>query len=176
MTMALGLRSGCRAAGVTALLGVALVAAACGSSSSSTPPSSAAGAPSTSASSALPTGAVVGTATSSLGTYLTGAAGRALYIWVADRKGRPRCYAACAVAWPPLITKGAPRATGGAVAAHLGTITRSDSRTQVTYAGWPLYYYVGDTSHGMTRGNGSGQFGAKWWLISPSGGWVTPGG
>jgi predicted lipoprotein with Yx(FWY)xxD motif len=160
---------------VAALVGVALIATACGSSSSSAPASSAAGASSTSASSALASSAVVGTARSSLGTYLTGASGRALYIWVADGKGASTCSGACAAAWPPLITRAAPKATGRAIAADLGMISRSDGSTQVTYTGRPLYYYVGDTAAGMTRGNGSGQFGAKWWLMSPSGGWVTPG-
>jgi predicted lipoprotein with Yx(FWY)xxD motif len=118
---------------------------------------------------------VVATAKSPLGTYLTSASGRALYIWVADRNGRSKCNGPCATAWPPLITKAAPKATGGAIAPDLGTITRSDGSKQVTYTGRPLYYYAGDTAPGMTRGQGSGQFGAKWWLISPSGGWVTPG-
>jgi predicted lipoprotein with Yx(FWY)xxD motif len=127
-------------------------------------------------SSPRPRGVVVRTTKSSLGTYLTGASGRALYIWVADRKGRSNCSGACAAVWPPLVTKAAPNATGGVIAADLGTITRSDGTKQVTYTGRPLYYYVGDTAPGMTSGQGSGQFGAKWWLISPSGGWVTPGG
>jgi predicted lipoprotein with Yx(FWY)xxD motif len=117
----------------------------------------------------------VGTAKNSLGTYLTGGSGRSLYIWVADSHDRSKCTGACAVAWPPLITKAAPKATGGVVAADLGTITRSDGSTQVTYTGRPLYYYAGDTAPGMTSGNGSGQFGGKWWLISPTGGWVIPG-
>jgi predicted lipoprotein with Yx(FWY)xxD motif len=117
----------------------------------------------------------VRTAKTSLGTYLTDASGRALYIWVADSHGRSRCNGACATAWPPLITETAPKATGRAIAADLGTITRSDGRKQVTYTGRPLYYYAGDTAPGMTSGQGSGQFGANWWLISPSGGWVTPG-
>jgi predicted lipoprotein with Yx(FWY)xxD motif len=116
---------------------------------------------------------VIRTARGSLGTYLTDAAGRALYIWVADRDGRSHCYGACAAAWPPLITGAAPKAAAGAVATDLGTTTRSDGRTQVTYTGRPLYYYARDTGPGMITGNGSGQFGAKWWLISPSGGWVT---
>ena len=45
-------------------------------------------------------------------------------------------------------------------------------RMQVAYDGRPLYYYAGDTGSGSTNGQGSDQFGAKWWLISPSGGAV----
>jgi predicted lipoprotein with Yx(FWY)xxD motif len=110
-----------------------------------------------------------------VGTYLTGASGRSLYIWVADSGGKSSCSGACASAWPPLITKGAPTATSGAVASDLGVITRSDGTKQVTYKGRPLYYFAGDTAAGMTNGQGSNQFGAKWWLLSPSGGTVGGG-
>jgi predicted lipoprotein with Yx(FWY)xxD motif len=95
-----------------------------------------------------------------------------LYIWVADGHGKSRCFGACAKAWPPLITKAAPTAIGGAIAGDLGTITHPGGSKQVTYTGRPLYYFVGDTGPGTTRGNGSDQFGARWWLIAPSGGWV----
>ena len=160
-----------QAASAVALTGVALILAACGGSSSSSTTSSAASAsPSGSASNAA--GTAVGTAKGSLGTYLTGGSGRALYIWVADTKNKSSCSGACAAAWPPLTTNAAPSASGGTVAAELGTITRSDGSKQVTYLGRPLYYYAGDSGPGMTSGNGSDQFGAKWWLISPSGGQV----
>jgi predicted lipoprotein with Yx(FWY)xxD motif len=168
-----------RTVAVVALTGAAFLVAACGSSSSSSG-SQASAAAITSPTSAAPgtpaTGATVRTATGPIGTYLTGPSGRALYIWVADSKGKSRCNGACAAAWPPLITKAAPTASGGVISADLGMITRANGSRQVTYQGRPLYYYVGDTGPGTTTGNGSNGFGAKWWLISPSGGWVTPGG
>jgi hypothetical protein len=52
-------------------------------------------------------------------------------------------------------------------------ITRSDGSKQVTYDGHPLYYFAGDSSSGMATGQGSDEFGAKWWLVSPSGSDVT---
>lgn len=115
---------------------------------------------------------MVGTANGSVGTYLTGASGRALYIWVADSSGKSACSGACAQAWPPLTDSSTPKVTGGAQAADLSLITRSDGTKQVAYKGRPLYYYAGDTGAGSTNGQGSNQFGAKWWLISPSGGTV----
>lgn len=169
----LGRRMSYRGGLVTAVLTVALVVAACGSSSkSNSKASSAASAAPTTASSAPATGSVVGTAKGSLGTYLTGASGRALYIWVADSSGKSVCNGNCAATWPPLTTTATPTATGGAIAADLGTITRSDGTKQVTYKGRPLYYFVADKKAGMTTGQGSNSFGAKWWLISPSGGEV----
>jgi predicted lipoprotein with Yx(FWY)xxD motif len=176
--MTSSIRAKFRPGSIAAAVGIALAVAGCGSSSSSSTPSTAAASPSPSstASSASATGIAVSTAKGSVGTYLTGASGRALYIWVADSNGKSSCSGACASAWPPLITKAAPTASGGAMAADLGTITRSDGSKQVTYKGRPLYYYAGDTGPGSTTGNGSNQFGAKWWLISPSGGTVSPSG
>jgi hypothetical protein len=59
------------------------------------------------------------------------------------------------------------------MAADLGTTTRSNGNKQVTYKGHPLYYYTADTGPGMTSGQGLNQFGAKWWLVAPSGAGIT---
>jgi hypothetical protein len=44
---------------------------------------------------------------------------------------------------------------------------------QVTYAGHPLYYYVGDTKAGLTTGQALNQFGALWYVLNPSGSSIT---
>jgi predicted lipoprotein with Yx(FWY)xxD motif len=106
------------------------------------------------------------------GTYLTDGSGRALYLWVADKDGRSACSGACASAWPPLTAAGAPSVAGGASAADVGTIARSDGSKQVSYAGHPLYYFAGDSGT-ATSGQGSDGFGAKWWLVAPSGAAIT---
>jgi hypothetical protein len=46
---------------------------------------------------------------------------------------------------------------------------RPHGKEQVTYNGHPLYYFVGDTHSGTTTGQGVTQYGAKWWLMAPSG-------
>lgn len=107
------------------------------------------------------------------GMHLVGNSGRAIYLWVADTTSRSTCSGACAENWPPVITKGGPRAGAGTDAADLGTATRSNGTRQVTYAGHPLYYYVGDPGPGSTTGEGSGDFGARWWLVAPSGHAIT---
>jgi hypothetical protein len=33
----------------------------------------------------------------------------------------------------------------------------------------PLYYYAGDTKRGQTAGQGLDQFGAEWYVLSPTG-------
>jgi hypothetical protein len=81
------------------------------------------------------------------------------------------CTGACASAWPPVT--GTATAAGSAKASDLGTITRSDGTKQVTYDGHPLYYFVGDSGPGTATGQGSDNFGAKWWLVSPAGSDVT---
>jgi len=43
----------------------------------------------------------------------------------------------------------------------------------VTYNGWPLYYFAGDPGAGTTTGQGNDGFGAKWWLLTPSGAEIT---
>lgn len=167
-----------RAGGAVAAVGVSLALAACGGSSSS---HSAAASPSgyskgsavsqPSSSSAVS----IGTTKGSMGTYLTGASGRALYLWVADKGGKSACSGACAGVWPPLTTSGTPKVSGGAQASDLGTISRSDGTKQVTYKGHPLYYYVADKGAGQTTGQGSNSFGAKWWLVGPTGSQITSG-
>jgi predicted lipoprotein with Yx(FWY)xxD motif len=161
-----------RAGSVAALLGVSVLVAACGSSSSSSSTASApAATPANSSGSSVSIAAVKGSA----GTYLTGASGRALYLWVADRSGSSSCSGACAKVWPPVIASTTPTATGGASASSLGTIARSDGTKQVTYNGHPLYYFAADSKSGMTTGQGSTAFGAKWWLVAPSGSAITSG-
>ena len=52
-------------------------------------------------------------------------------------------------------------------------IPRSDGRKQVTYKTHPLYYFVVDAGPGTTKGQGSDSFGARWWLVAPSGAAIT---
>ena len=54
----------------------------------------------------------------------------------------------------------------GVNATLLGTITRDDGTTQVTYNGWPLYYFAGDTAPGDTTGQ---DMEGVWFLVSPTG-------
>ena len=152
-----------------AVLFTAPLAAAC---SSGTSPSS------TSGGTAAPAGAshagtVITTKTGTDGTYLTDAKGRSVYMWTKDPMGKSVCSGACAGAWPPVTASGAVTASGGAKSAGLATLTRSDGTKQVTYDGHPLYYFSGDSGPGQTNGEGSNGFGAKWWLVSPSGTKIT---
>jgi predicted lipoprotein with Yx(FWY)xxD motif len=166
------------ATGVGGAVGVALLAAACSSAGSSSPAASSTPAGASAPSSAPASGGasasgatVITTASSSAGTFLTSGSGRAIYLWAKDAGGMSACTGACASAWPPVT--GTATAAGSAKASDLGTITRSDGTKQVTYDGHPLYYFVGDSGPGTASGQGSDNFGAKWWLVSPAGSDIT---
>ena len=118
-------------------------------------------------------GTMVTTANGTAGTYLTDGSGRTLYLWMADKNGKSTCSGSCAAVWPPLTTKAAPAAGGSAKAADLGTVARSDGTKQVTYNGHPLYYYASDSKPGDITGEGNNGFGAKWWIVAPSGTAIT---
>lgn len=105
---------------------------------------------------------------SATGTYLVDEGGHSLYLFAADQKGESYCSDACASVWPPYETSGQPMAGQGVSQKQLGTITRDDGGTQVTYAGVPLYYYAGDGGKAdATYGEAIEQFGAEWYLVSP---------
>jgi predicted lipoprotein with Yx(FWY)xxD motif len=152
-----------------------LLAAACGTAAGSTtagsPPAGAT--PAGASASGSATATVIEAHAGSAGSFLTNGSGRAVYLWAADSMNKSACSGACAGAWPPVTAMGQLTAAGGAKAAELGTITRSDGTKQVTYDGHPLYYYAGDSGPGQTNGQGSDSFGAKWWLVAPAGTKIT---
>jgi len=115
------------------------------------------------------TGAKVSTARTGLGRVVVDAHGRTLYLFEKDKRHHSACSGICATYWPPLLTKGKPVAAGGAKQSLLGTVRRANGSKQVTYAGHPLYRYAEDMKRGQTRGEGSQNFGAGWYVLSPAG-------
>lgn len=113
---------------------------------------------------------------SKLGKILVDEDSKTLYLFEADKGGNSACSSACAQVWPPVTTKVKPQAGKGIQASKLGTITRKDGSTQVTYNGHPLYYYAPDSRPGDVKGEGLKQFGAEWYVLSPSGQKVEEGG
>jgi predicted lipoprotein with Yx(FWY)xxD motif len=160
------LRLGWSGAGLTAL---ALVAAACTGGGSSSSGAGAYGAAPTTSSGSAPA-AIVDLHGSKLGQTLVDGQGRTLYLFEADKAGKSNCNGACASAWPPYVSNDTPQAGAGVTGALLGTSIRGDGGgTQVTYHGHPLYYYAGDSRPGDAAGQGLNQFGAKWYVVAPSG-------
>jgi predicted lipoprotein with Yx(FWY)xxD motif len=171
-----------------AVLAAALLAAGCGSSTNasgaaaSTSSGSTTGSSggygysrgSSSSSSSTSTQAASGAATiavrtTPLGRILVDGHGATVYLFEKDTGMTSTCNGSCAKFWPPVPTKGAAMAGNGIDAAKLGTTTRTDGTTQVTYNGHPLYYYAGDKKPGQTTGQGLNAFGALWYVVSPAG-------
>lgn len=105
---------------------------------------------------------------SSYGRVVADRRGEALYLFGKEKGKQSRCYGACARAWPPLLTRGRPRAGKGIKQRLLGTTRRRNGKLQVTYAGHPLYYYV-DDSPGRILCQNVTEFGGLWLVVKPSG-------
>jgi predicted lipoprotein with Yx(FWY)xxD motif len=114
-------------------------------------------------------GARVKVAQTQYGKVLVDRTGRALYLFTRDRTPSSRCYGACAGAWPPFLTAAKPAAGPGAHASLLGTTRRSGGLAQVTYAGHPLYYYVGDHHPGEVLCQAVEEFGGTWYVVTRRG-------
>ena len=143
--------------------------AACGSSGSSS--SSAPASPSASSGGSSPAAAASGASgtvkTAQIGgaTVLTSSTGLTLYTFAPDTSTKSACDAACAQSWPPVTGP----VTASGVTGTFGTIKRSDGTTQATFAGHPLYTFVGDTAPGQATGNGVNAFGGLWYEITSTG-------
>jgi len=145
---------------VSALAILPAALAACGGSSSTTASTQAAAVTATEAAATSAPSLVIGTyKTPEDGTLISGANNRTLYVLKTDEKSTSAheklstCNGACTAVWPPVLATSTPAVAGSANAALIGLTTRSDGTKQVTYNGWPLYYYVADTKAGQATGN-----------------------
>lgn len=100
--------------------------------------------------------------------FLVDDQGRALYAFTNDtpNSGTSACTGDCIAEWPAVVVTGPATAGEGVDAAMLGTITRDDGTMQVTYNGWPLYYYSGDSVPGDMMGQAME---GVWFLVSATG-------
>jgi predicted lipoprotein with Yx(FWY)xxD motif len=106
---------------------------------------------------------------SAYGRILFDGRGFVLYAFTRDPHGTSACSGACAKAWPPFVVKTRPRAGAGVAGRRLGTTRRSDGSLQATYAGRPLYYYVGDRKPGQIRCQNATEFGGVWRVVRRNG-------
>src|SRR4051812_16109547 len=103
------------------------------------------------------------------GTVLFDGRGFVVYRFTREGGRTPACYGACAKAWPPVLTRGRPRAGRGARDSLVGSVRRRDGSRQVTYHGHPLYYYLGDSNPGDILCQNVVEFGGTWLVVRPSG-------
>jgi predicted lipoprotein with Yx(FWY)xxD motif len=150
-------------AGLTIVIaGIAVIVLAAGGGSAKTRPSHIA-----------PAGSALSVRSTSLGKTLVDANGRTLYLFEGDKANVSTLSGAGVAVWPRFTSAGTVKAENGAQAAKLGTVTSPSGVRQVTYNGHPLYYYVGDSKPGSTRGQHLNEFGALWYVLGPNGHAVT---
>ncbi|MCH8989298.1 MAG: CHRD domain-containing protein [Chloroflexi bacterium] len=113
--------------------------------------------------------AVNATVNGSFGTVLTDTSGNSLYLFTKDERNVTNCAGGCARAWPPLLTVEDPVAGEGLAESRISTISRGDGAKQVTYNGWPLYYFAKDEKPGDTMGQ---DVGGVWFVVTTDGGAV----
>ena len=106
---------------------------------------------------------------SSYGRILFDGRGFVLYGFTKDPRGRSVCSGACAAAWPPYIVRSKPAAGTGANGKLIGTTRRANGKLQATYAGRPLYFYVGDRKAGQILCQNVREYGGLWLVVRPSG-------
>ena len=108
-----------------------------------------------------------------LGSYLTDKDGRSLYFFSTDSKDQVTCTGGCELVWPPFYLDNltAAKLGTGLTFSDFGTITTASGKKQVTYKGWPLYYYAPSVNGtntleaaGQTTGDGVG---GVWFIAKP---------
>jgi predicted lipoprotein with Yx(FWY)xxD motif len=113
-------------------------------------------------------GTVKAAKNATFGSLLVTSGGLTLYHYTPDKNGKIKCTGACASFWPPLVVKAGVKPTAGAgiTKSKLSTMKRPDGKTQVTYAGFPLYRYAGDKKPGDVKGQG---FEKIWFAVTAKG-------
>jgi predicted lipoprotein with Yx(FWY)xxD motif len=99
------------------------------------------------------------------GEVLANSAGYSLYVLSTESAGMLRCTSgACLASWPPLlVAKNSMITAGSGVSGKISHVTRG-SKWQVTYNGWPVYSFNGDSGPGQSNGEKLSSFGGTWYL------------
>ncbi len=102
-----------------------------------------------------------------IGQYLVNSTGWALYMYTPDTpfSGKSTCYGQCAIVWPIFYTANLT-VEPGINASLFSVINRTDGTKEITFNGYPLYYYEYDTGSGNINGQNVGQV---WYVMSPQG-------
>ncbi len=78
------------------------------------------------------------------GNILTDKEGRSLYFFANDANGQNTCTGSCETGWPVFYIENISQGSlaQGLLLADFKTITTAQGKKQLTYKGWPLYYYA----------------------------------
>jgi predicted lipoprotein with Yx(FWY)xxD motif len=107
----------------------------------------------------------------SVGTILVNGGGLTVFAFTRDSRNHDRCasISGCTSIWPLVTTTARPTLGAGVKRSLVGTIKLADGTRQVTYAGHPLYTYIGSSGPGDTSYVGAHQFGGTWLALSAAG-------
>jgi predicted lipoprotein with Yx(FWY)xxD motif len=155
---------------VLAFAALSLVMSACASKGSSGTGSGGGSANNTGTSNS---GSISTASVSGIGTVLVNKQGFTLYYLTKDNHSTPTCTGSCASTWPPQMVSGAVPAAASGVTGTLGTVANPSGGMQLTYMGWPLYTYSGDSAPGQANGQG---FEGVWFAMTSSGATKSSGG
>jgi predicted lipoprotein with Yx(FWY)xxD motif len=106
-----------------------------------------------------------------LGKILVNDDGYTVYAFSLDKRNKDVCQTiiACLAQWP-VVRPGAVLAGPGVKKSLIGTISLKDGGgKQLTYNGWPLYTYVGDSSPHQTSNVNILQFDGRWPALNAKG-------
>jgi len=110
-----------------------------------------------------------------LGSVLVDGAHHPFYSFQPDNRHAVTCTGACNSVWRPFTVRSYqaldlnPLLDSKLVGGDAGP----NGARVVTFAGWPLYTYAGDTSAGTANGQGAYSYGGHWYVLSTSGAPVT---
>ncbi|MEH7086615.1 hypothetical protein V7139_28385 [Neobacillus drentensis] len=98
-----------------------------------------------------------------VGKYLADSKGMTLYYFTKDQIGKSVCSGDCLVNWPA-FTASHFDVPEGFNKSDFGIIKREDNGVeQVTYKGYPLYYWIKDKAKGDVTGQGVGDV---WFIVN----------
>jgi predicted lipoprotein with Yx(FWY)xxD motif len=105
-----------------------------------------------------------------IGFYLEGPSGRALYYFAMDlpSSGHSNLTVAGLAIWTPFYAPNITLLVNSPVALNasdFSTIMGTNGVNQTTYRGWPLYYFNNDTGPGQIGGQG---YFNLWWVMKPT--------
>ena len=109
--------------------------------------------------------------TTALGPVITNSAGFTVFQFTLDPKKMDKCVTimGCSAVWPALEVTGTPTVGAGLSAKLVGEIMLPGGAMQVTYAGHPLYLYVGNSHPEETSYSGANEFGGTWYATNAKG-------
>lgn len=112
---------------------------------------------------------------SKLGEIMTDSSGNSLYLFTPDSRNVSVCEGQCLTAWPPVMLS--PKDTlanvelqSGLRRSKLGVAMRADGSRQLTYNGWPLYYWFQDKAAGDVKGQWVNNI---WFVLNAEGNAIT---